>query len=103
MTRRGWVRFPLLLDFFLARVKMAGYLLRTITPFFLNFVLISLSLKFSWAECQDIPFDRKILYEAIENSLEFMYPDGSFKPTHYTPQEIDAWVNFNIKILKSMD
>ena len=82
---------------------MAGYLFRTTIIFFLNFVLILLSFKFSWAECQDIPFDRRILYEAIENSLEFMYSDGSFKPTHYTQQEIDAWVNFNVKILKFMD
>lgn len=59
--------------------------------------------KFSWAECQDIPFDRKILEEAIANSSEFMYLDGSFKLAHYTQREIDAWVNFNIKILKAMD
>lgn len=67
------------------------------------FIFILLLCKFSWVECQDIPFDRKILQEAISNSLEFMYADGSFKPTYYTQQEVDAWVNFNTKILKAMD
>ena len=70
---------------------------------FLGFGLGSLSFEFIWVESHDFFFDRKVLYQVIENSLEFMYPDGSFKLLYYSQQEIDVWIDFNSKILKAME
>lgn len=82
---------------------MLKSLIKLTLVLFLGFIFWLLLFEFIRAECLAFFFDSKVLYEVIEKSLEFMYPDGSFKPLYYSQQEIDAWIGFNRKILKAME